>query len=61
MDEPKIPEEPKLLNEISVINNELSIKYSNLVNKYNEIIVQPFNQFTSCYEKFYSEYSIDFD
>ena len=43
IDEPKIPEEPKLLKEISIINKELSIKYSNLVNKFNEIIVQAFN------------------
>ena len=51
-----IPEEPKLLTQISLINKEISIKYSNLINNYNEVIVQPFNQFTTNYEKFYSEY-----
>ena len=58
---PKILEEPILLNEISNINKEISIKYENLVNKYNEIIVKPFGQFTSCFQKFYSEYSTEFD
>ena len=56
-----IPEEPKLLTQISLINKEISIKYSNLINNYNEVIVQPFNQFTTNYEKFYSEYNIEFD
>ena len=60
INEPKIPEEPKILNEISNINKEISIKYGNLVNKYNEIIVKPFFQFTSCYQKFYSEYNTEF-
>ena len=55
-----IPEEPKLLTQISLINKEISIKYSNLINNYNEVIVQPFNQFTTNYEKFYSEYNIEF-
>ena len=60
INEPMIPEEPKLLTQISLINKEISIKYSNLINNYNEVIVQPFNQFTTNYEKFFSEYNIEF-
>ena len=33
----------------------------NLINKYDEIIVQPFSSFTSSYQKFYSEYTLEFD
>jgi hypothetical protein len=60
INEPRIPEEPKLVKEISLVNKNISEKYTNLVNKYNEIIVQPFNQFTTSYEKFYSEYDLEF-
>ena len=60
INEPRLPEEPKLVKEISLVNKGISEKYTNLVNKYNEIIVQPFNQFTTSYEKFYSEYDLEF-
>ena len=60
INEPRLPEEPKLVKEISLVNKNISEKYTNLVNKYNEIIVQPFNQFTTSYEKFYSEYDLEF-
>ena len=58
--DPKISEQPKLLYEISSINKEIGSKYENLINKYNEIIVEPFSLFTSSYEKFYSEFNIEF-
>ena len=58
--DPKIYEQPKLLYEISSINKEIGGKYENLINKYNEIIVEPFSLFTSSYEKFYSEFNIEF-
>ena len=59
-EEVKQSEEALLLKQISLINKEIGGKYENLINKYNEIIVQPFNTFTSSYEKFYSEYNNQF-
>ena len=58
--EPKISEQPKLLNEISLINKDIGEKYENLIHKYNSIIAQPFSIFTSSYQNFYSEFNTEF-
>ena len=59
-EEAKTSELPQLLNEMSLINSDIKEKYENLIFKYNEIIFQPFNRFTSCSEQFYSNYHIEF-
>ena len=51
-DDSKIKEE-NILSALSIINKEISFKYRNLINKYHEIIVKPFNTFTTDYKKFY--------
>ena len=53
-------EDDKILKTISNINEQIKIKYGNIINKYNEIIVQPFNTFTSDYKKFYSNFKTEF-
>ena len=50
----------KIFNNISLLNEEISKKYANLINKYNEILVKPFNSFTSDYKKFYSQFKLEF-
>ena len=59
-EETKTSELPQLLNEMSLINNDIKEKYENLIFKYNEIIFQPFSRFTSCSEQFYSNYHTEF-
>ena len=56
----EIKEEEKLLQNISLVNKEITLKYKNLISKFHEILVQPFNTFTSDYKKFYSNFKIEF-
>ena len=53
-------EEDKILSNITIINKEISSKFINLINKYHEIIVQPFNAFTLDYKNFYSNFQTEF-
>ena len=48
------------MNNLQLINKEMSDQYANLTNKYYEIIVRPFNIFTSDYKKFYSNFKTEF-
>ena len=43
-----------------MIKKEISDKYTNLINKYYDVIVHPFNIFTSDYKKFYSNFTTEF-
>ena len=55
-----ISEDEKILYNISAINKEISLKYKTLLNKFHEIVIKPFSNFTSEYKKFYSNYKIEF-
>ena len=46
-DDTKPIEEEKILLNIQNVNKEISDKYANLINKYYEIVIHPFNVFTS--------------
>ena len=56
----EILEGEKIISNISLINKQFSMKYANLINKYNDILVKPFNLFTSDYKKFYSQFKLEF-
>ena len=59
-DDTKPIEEEKILLNIQNVNKEISDKYANLINKYYEIVIHPFNVFTSDFQKFYSKYKEEF-